>query len=184
MKLNPNGAIASSHAGWVRCFLGRPREAIIDFERVIYVSPLEVTLFRVHAELALAHLLLEEFAEAAAWARRAIEGNPNFTPSYRVLAAAFAHLDRIEEARSVAQRLLELMPDFNVDIEKFVFRRSGGLALYLDGMLARPACRRECDCPLLGRPELRINDAANAPKPPSRQHSKRRRDVLRLRLFG
>ena len=28
MKLNPNGAIASSHAGWVRCFLGRPREAI------------------------------------------------------------------------------------------------------------------------------------------------------------
>ena len=67
-------------------------------------------------------------------ARRAIEGNPNFTPGYRVLAAALAHLDRIEEARSVAQRLLELMPDFNVEIEKFIFRRSGRLALFLDGM--------------------------------------------------
>jgi adenylate cyclase len=134
MKLNPNGAMASSHAGWVRCYLGRPREAIIDFERVVALSPLEVTLFRVHAGLALAHLLLEEFAEAAAWARRAIEGNPHYTPGYRLLAAALAHLDRIEEARSVAQRLLELMPDFNVDIEKFVLRRADGLAMYLDGM--------------------------------------------------
>jgi tetratricopeptide (TPR) repeat protein len=98
------------------------------------LSPLEVTLFRVHAGLALAHLLLEEFTDAVAWARRAIEGNPNFTPGYRILAAALAHLDRIDEARAVAQRLLALMPEFNTEIEKFVFRHPGQLAMYLDGM--------------------------------------------------
>ena len=134
IRLNPNGAIAHAHAGWVRCYLGRPREAIADFERVLALSPLEVTLFRVHAGLALAHLLLEEFADAVGWARRAIEGNPNFTPGYRVLAAALAYLGRIDEARAVAQRLLALMPEFNTEIERFVFRQSGQLALFLDGM--------------------------------------------------
>jgi TolB-like protein len=134
ISLNSNSAIAHSHAGWVRCHLGRPREAIPCFERVMALSPLEVTLFRVHAGLALAHLLLEEFTDAVAWARRAIEGNPNFTPGYRILAAALAHLDRIDEARAVAQRLLALMPEFNTEIEKFVFRHPGQLAMYLDGM--------------------------------------------------
>ena len=33
-----------------------------------------------------------------------------------------------------AQRLLALMPEFNTEIERFVFRQPGQLALFLDGM--------------------------------------------------
>jgi adenylate cyclase len=118
----------------VRCFLGRASEALAYFERVIMLSPRETTLFRVYAGLALAHLLLERFEESVKWARRALESNPNFTPSYRVLAAALAHLGRTDEARKIGQRLLTLMPHFSTETEKLVFRQSGRLSLFLDGL--------------------------------------------------
>jgi tetratricopeptide (TPR) repeat protein len=119
--------MALSHAGWVRCYLGRPREAISDFERVMMLSPREVTLFRVYGGLTFAHLMLQDYDEAVRWGWRALDGNPNFTPTYRALAAALAHLGRIEEAREVARRLLTLMPNFSADTETFVFRESGKL---------------------------------------------------------
>ena len=109
VALNPNRAMALSNAGWVRCYLGQAVDAIGDFERVIRLSPREITLFRVQAGLAFAHLLLEEFEEAVMWGRRALENNPNYTPSYRVLAAALAHLGKSDEARAVGKRLLQLI---------------------------------------------------------------------------
>jgi len=78
--------------------------------------------------------MLERFEEAVSWGRRASEGNPNFTPAYRPLAAALAHLGRIDEARAVAQRMLDLMPHFSVETEKRIFRESGKLPLILSGL--------------------------------------------------
>ena len=132
--LNPNSVIALANAGWVKCFLGRAGEAVGDFERAVRLSPRDITSFRVQAGLTFAYLLLEEFEQAVTWGRRALEGNPNFTPTYRALAAALAHLGRIDEARAVAKRLLDLMPDFTSEAEKTLFRRSGKLPLILSGM--------------------------------------------------
>jgi adenylate cyclase len=134
VSLNPNSAIAWAHAGWVRCYLGQAREAIRDFERSVRLSPREVTLFRVQAGLAFAHLFLEEFEAAVMWGRRALDGNPNYTPTYRALACALAHLGRIDEARGVAARLLDLVPNFTADLEKTLFRQSGRLPLILNGL--------------------------------------------------
>jgi adenylate cyclase len=134
VALNPNRAMALSNAGWVRCYLGQAVDAIGDFERVIRLSPREITLFRVQAGLAFAHLLLEEFEEAVTWGRRALENNPNYTPSHRALAAALAHLGMSDEARAVGKQLLQLMPDFTTATEKRLFRRSGKLPLILDGL--------------------------------------------------
>jgi adenylate cyclase len=134
VSLNPNSAIALAHAGWVRCYLGQGREAIRDFERSIRLSPREITLFRMQSGLAFAHLFLEEFEEAVRWGRRALDGNPNYTPTYRVLACALAHLGRIDEARGVARRLLDLVPSFTAELEKTLFRQSGRLPLILSGL--------------------------------------------------
>jgi adenylate cyclase len=134
IKLNPNSALALSHSGWVRCYLGQAYDAIGDFDRALVLSPAEVTRFRMQAGLAFAHLLLEEFEEAAQWGRRALLGNPNFTPTYRALAAALAHLGRLGEAREAAGRLLELMPDFTTANERRLFRLSGKLPLILSGL--------------------------------------------------
>jgi adenylate cyclase len=88
----------------------------------------------VYGGLSFAHLMLQDYDEAVRWGWRALDGNPNFTPTYRALAAALAHLGRMEEAREVARRLLALMPNFSADTETFVFRESGKLDLILDGM--------------------------------------------------
>ena len=86
------------------------------------------------AGLAFAHLLLEEFEEAVTWGRRALENNPNYTPSHRALAAALAHLGMSDEARAVGKQLLQLIPDFTTATEKRLFRRSGKLPLILNGL--------------------------------------------------
>jgi adenylate cyclase len=134
ISLNPNSAFALAHAGWVRCYLGQARDAIRDFKRSIRLSPREITLFRMQSGLAFAHLLLEEFEEAVVWARRALEGNPNYTPTYRALACSLAHLGQIDEASGVAQRLLNLVPNFTAELEQGLFRRSGRLPLILSGL--------------------------------------------------
>jgi adenylate cyclase len=134
LALNPNSAMAFSHSGWAKCYLGRAEEGIADFHRAVRLSPREITLFRLHAGLAFAHLLLGEFEDAVDWGWKAVDGNPNFTPGYRPLAAALAHLGRLDEAKDVAGRLLQLMPNFTPATEKRLFRRSGKLPLILEGM--------------------------------------------------
>ncbi|HUE44842.1 MAG TPA: adenylate/guanylate cyclase domain-containing protein [Aestuariivirgaceae bacterium] len=136
--LNPNSAIALAHAGWVRSYLGQPREAIEALQRSIRLSPRDPLLFRAHAALAFSHLLLEEFDEAIAWGTRAIEANPNYTVAYRPLASALAHAGRYEEARTAISRLAALVPGLSLRRlpETTTFKHSGRLELILDGLRA------------------------------------------------
>ena len=136
IELNPNSAMALSHSGWVKCYLGRAHDAIADFQKSVQLSPREITLFRMHAGLALANLLLEDFGEAVRWGRQAVKSNPNYTPAYRPLVAALAHLGRNEEARNVARQLRDLVPDFTTATEERLFRNSGKLPLILHGLRA------------------------------------------------
>jgi adenylate cyclase len=134
IDLNPNSAISLAHAGWVRCYLGQADEAIRSFERSVRLSPREATLFRMQAGLAFGHLLRREFETSVMWGRRALEGNPNFTPTHRALACALAHLGRIEEAQEVGRRFMELVPKFTPELERTLWQRSGHLPLILDGL--------------------------------------------------
>ena len=52
--------------------------------------------------------------EAVAWFRRAIDANRNFAFTHLSLAAALAHLGRIDEARTAARAGLGLEPSFTI----------------------------------------------------------------------
>jgi Flp pilus assembly protein TadD len=52
------------------------------------------------------------YEQAVAWSRRAIEANRNYHQSYFWLAAALAHLGRLDEARSAVTTGLALYPAF------------------------------------------------------------------------
>ncbi|HEX2134940.1 MAG TPA: adenylate/guanylate cyclase domain-containing protein [Microvirga sp.] len=136
ITLNPNSATALAHAGWVRNYSGQPRQAIEALRRSIRLSPRDPMLYRPQAALSFAHLMLEEFDEAIAWGRRAVEENPNYTVTYRPLACALAHTGRLEEARGVVRRLSALVPDLSLRrlVENEVFRHSGRLDFILDGL--------------------------------------------------
>jgi adenylate cyclase len=136
IEFNPSSAQALTFAGWVRSYLGQAEAAVSAFKQAIRLSPFDPTMFRTHAGLAFAHLLQGHFEEAAIWGRRGLAENPNFSPTHRALAAALAHLGRIEEARTVVARLRELVPGLTV--EKFAresqFKHSGRLPVVLEGL--------------------------------------------------
>jgi tetratricopeptide (TPR) repeat protein len=62
----------------------------------------------------LAKSFLGLWDQAVAWCRRAIEANRNYPPAYFQLAAALAHLGRLDEARSTVKAGLALNPTFAI----------------------------------------------------------------------
>jgi tetratricopeptide (TPR) repeat protein len=75
-----------------------------------------------------AKLCLREYEEAVAWLRRSIEANRNYTAHFW-LAAALAHLGRIEEAQSAAKAGLVLDPTRT--IRSWRARNAGGHPAFL-----------------------------------------------------
>jgi len=136
INLNPNNAMGLMHAGWVRSYMGRPREAVDALHRSMRLSPRDPMLFRAQGALAYAHFLLREFEQAITAGKQAIESNPNYTVPYRAVASALAHTGRIDEAREMIARLTVLVPDLSLSTlpEVVVFRHSGGLDLILEGL--------------------------------------------------
>jgi adenylate cyclase len=57
-----------------------------------------------------AYFFKRRFDEAAAKLLLAIQDHPGFPPSYRTLAACYAHMGRLEEARTIVARLRAISP--------------------------------------------------------------------------
>ena len=57
---------------------------------------------------------LRRFDEAVVAAKKAQRQNPSYSPAYRCLASAFAHLGRDAEAREAAARMLEFDSGFTL----------------------------------------------------------------------
>jgi adenylate cyclase len=112
VALNPNSFNAWNCRGWVYKIAGLPEEAILSFERAIRMSPVDRQLHQPFAAMGLALIELRRFEEAIAAGKKAQRHNPSFSPTYRCLASAFAHLGRDAEAREAAARVLEFDPAF------------------------------------------------------------------------
>jgi hypothetical protein len=64
--------------------------------------------------IAIAHFVDSHFLESAAAENRAAQATPQFSPAHWMRAAAVVNLDRIEEARTSAQRVLDAQPRFTI----------------------------------------------------------------------
>jgi adenylate cyclase len=114
VALNPNSFHAWNNRGWVYRIAGLPEEAIQSFERAIRMSPVDPLLHAPFAGMGYAYIELGRFDEAIVAGKKAQRQNPSFSPAYRCLASAFAHLGRDAEAREAAARLLEVDPAFTI----------------------------------------------------------------------
>jgi adenylate cyclase len=114
VALNPNSSVAWRNRGWVYRVAGLPEEAIQSFERAIRMSPVDPQQFNTHTGMAYAFIELGRFDEAIVAGKKALRQNPSFSPAYRCLASAFAHLGRDAEAHEAVARLLEVDPGFTV----------------------------------------------------------------------
>jgi Flp pilus assembly protein TadD len=58
----------------------------------------------------MAHFLKGRFDEVAAKLLLAVQDDPGYPHSYRVLAACYAHMGRLDEARATVARLRAITP--------------------------------------------------------------------------
>jgi adenylate cyclase len=133
VALNPNSFLAWNNRGWVYRNAGLPEEALPSLERALRMSPVDPRLHMPLIGMGYALVELGRFDEAIVAGKKAQRQNSSFSPTYRCLAAAFAHLGRDAEAREAAARLLEVDPSFT--ISAFIAR--GGQAkakLLIEGL--------------------------------------------------
>ena len=64
---------------------------------------------------------LGSYEQASAWYRRSIEANRNFPHTHFHLAAALAHLGRLDEARSAVRAGLALNPAYAISRDRAVW---------------------------------------------------------------
>jgi adenylate cyclase len=114
VTLDPNAAWAWSRLGWLENYADQPQKAIADFERALRLSPIDPMNFNNYVGIGSAHEVAEEYEEAAAFYRRALEERPNATWIYRNLASVLSGAGRVEEARQVFAELMRYYPDLTI----------------------------------------------------------------------
>jgi adenylate cyclase len=79
-----------------------------------------------------AYFLKRRFEEAASKLLLAIQDHPGFPPAYRGLAACYAHMGRLDEARAIVARLRAITP--LVVPSELPFLNPEDRELYLSGL--------------------------------------------------
>jgi adenylate cyclase len=114
IDLSPSDSWAWTFSSGVYGYVGETRSAISRAETAIRLSPLDHFSFLRLCLLAQNHYLNGTFEDAIRWSRRALELNPKFGNSARILAATYVALNRMDEAKAIAEFHGRSLPNFTV----------------------------------------------------------------------
>jgi len=114
LAVAPGNAMAWTLSSGVYSYRGDGRSAIERAERGLRLSPVDKQLFFYLSFLTMAHYVNGTHEEAVIWGRKSVNLNPRHCGSLRVLTATLVALERLDEARYVAQCLLEAQPRFRL----------------------------------------------------------------------
>ena len=109
LALNPSFARGWVISGTLRLWAGQPELAIGHFETSLRLSP--------HAErsgafmsIGMGHFFARRFEEATVMFLRSLQEHAGWAPTYRFLAASYAHLGKPDEAQETVRRLRSITP--------------------------------------------------------------------------
>ena len=109
LTLNPSYARGWYVSGILRWFAGQTDTAIEHVQASLRLSPGARIGMAVSA-IGAAHFLSGRFDQALPNLLLAIQENPDYPVSYRYLAACYAHMGRLDEARMIVARLRAITP--------------------------------------------------------------------------
>jgi adenylate cyclase len=109
LTLNPSFARGWNLSGLLRVFAGQHDLAIEHIETALRLSPRERT-GQPLSVMGMAYFFKHQFDEAASKLILAIQDHPGFPPTYRTLAACYAHMGRLDEAGATITRLRAIAP--------------------------------------------------------------------------
>jgi tetratricopeptide (TPR) repeat protein len=104
LALNPSYARGWHISGVMRRWAGQTDIAIEHIEAALRLSP-RSRVGMSFTDIGVAHFLSGRFAEAVPKLLLAIQDDPDFPDPHRYLAACYAHMGRLAEAREIADRL-------------------------------------------------------------------------------
>jgi TolB-like protein len=109
LALNPSFARGWHISGMLRLHAGQPDIAIERFDAALRLSP-RARIGTSLTQIGLAHFLSRRFDQAVPKLLVAIQGDPSLPQPYGVLAACYAHMGRLDEAREIVTRLRAITP--------------------------------------------------------------------------
>ena len=104
LALNPNCARGWPISSVLRLWAGQPDIAIEHAEAALRLS-LRARVGSSFLPIGMAHFFARRFDEAVPKLLLAIKEDPSFPSSYRFLAACYAHLGWLDDAREIVERL-------------------------------------------------------------------------------
>jgi TolB-like protein len=114
VELDPNLAVARLWLGGAISFLGKPDEAIEQFQIALRLSPLDPRTFLAYTGIAFAHFQSGRYQEALEWASSGVRRWPHFVQLHRMMMVNFAMLGRLEEAAQSREQVLRLSPTMTI----------------------------------------------------------------------
>lgn len=109
LALNPSYARGWYVSGVLRWFAGQADIAIEHVEASMRLSP-GARIGMAVSTIGAAHFLSRRFDQALPKLLLAIQEDPDYPVSHRYLAACYAHIGRLDEAREVVARLRAITP--------------------------------------------------------------------------
>ena len=109
LALNPSYARGWFQSGVLRLWAGQHDLAIEHVETALRLSPREPMVTPL-SQMGMAYFFKHQFDEAASKLLLSIQDNPGHPGTYRFLAACYAHMGRLDEARAIVARLRAITP--------------------------------------------------------------------------
>src|SRR5258708_5515893 len=116
LSLNASYAMALYFGAYIHAVSGKPATATTHANRALRLSPFDPFAFMAYSALGAAAVQEAHYDEAASHFAKAVQASPRFSTLYFFQVASLALAGRKEEARSIAQRLLELEPGFRLRV--------------------------------------------------------------------
>ncbi len=113
LQYNPNSAQALGYSAMINSLAGRFDTALDRAHQSIRLSPFDPVRYIPAMAMCTALFCTGKYEEALEAAQRAIQYNSRFVPGHALLAACFVRLEKPEDARIEANRVLTMEPHFH-----------------------------------------------------------------------
>jgi len=124
LAANPHNVTVQVLGGICNMLAGDLGKAEACYQRAYNLSPGAPEASESLAGIGFCHFFMRDYEVAIGWLERSRATLADWPPTYWMLAAAYAHLDRQGEARAVLNRLLELAPHSSIAGVSSVGQRS------------------------------------------------------------
>ena len=116
-------------------YAGESDRAITQFEEARRLSPIDPRSYFPLLGMSVAHFFARRFEETVRLTGRILDDVPTHNIAYRYLAAALAHLGRLDEARAAAAQMLKGQPGWTLGTARSAtFQHAWMLELYVEGL--------------------------------------------------